>query len=411
MHCPCPVQPPRKSIAKLAVRLIALLAATTLHLAQAATDCINQPADEANSAATFTWTTDPEAQAAPQATYKIAIWGDSLTSARNFLDAALKTSGIDKTTPSSIQAGIKVPGLSLPLKHACASPGWKTAYAYKEKGSTPAFAEGMLSMESSTPGDVIHMDFRHPQAGTRVTQLDIQYDKPAPDSSLLLGVAVDGGEEQLIPLSRTAASVLHVVPEAPMSTIAVRLVSGQIRIHAFRPRYEDTARVVLDTFSVPGAQLRGWNYVDERLVTGMPQYDLILIQYGTNEGAGPAFDAAAYAAGLRATLARLRRFQPRARCIVIGPPDRGVVNAQAGGPMKYAEIHHRIAMAQQRAAAASRCGFWDWQGETGGPGTAVRWTRTDPPLMQPDLTHMTARGYETSGRLFARSFPFKIPQR
>ena len=408
MHSPCPVQRPSKSIAKHATRLIALLAATTLGLAQAAptTDCTNQPADKATSAATFTWTTDPEVQAAPRATYKIAIWGDSLTSARNFIDAALKTAGIEKTTPSSIQAGLKVPGLSLPVKHACATAGWKTAYAYKEKGNAPAFSEGMLSMESTTPGDAIELALRE-----RVTQLDIQYDKSAPDGSLLLAVAVDGGPEQLIPLSRADAGVLRIVPEAPMATVTVRLVSGQITIHGFRPRYEHAERVVLDTFSVPGAQLRGWNYVDERLVTAMPQYDLILIQYGTNEGASPSFDAAVYVAGLRATLARLRSFQPRARCILIGPPDRGVVNAQAGGPMKYAEIHHRIAMAQQRAAAASRCAFWDWQGETGGPGTAVRWTRTDPPLMQPDLTHMTARGYETSGRLFARSFPFKIPHR
>ncbi|MFB9289997.1 GDSL-type esterase/lipase family protein [Pseudoduganella plicata] len=390
-----------------------MLAATTLQLANAApaTECTNLPAQEASDAA-FTWTTGPEAQAAPAAAaYKIAIWGDSLTSARNFIDAALKTGGIGKTTPSFIQAGIKVPGLNLPLKHSCATGGWKTAYAYKEKGGTPGFSEGMLSMESSTPGDVIHMDFRYLQPDSRVTQLDIQYDKPAPDSSLLLGVAVDGGAEQLIPLSRTDAGTLRIMPEVPMATIAMRLVSGQIKVHGFRPRYRNAPNVVLDTFSVPGAQLRGWNYVDARLTQAAPAYDLILIQYGTNEGASPSFNAAAYADSLRASLARLRRFQPHARCILIGPPDRGVVGSGAGGPMKYAEIHHRIALAQQRAAVASRCGFWDWQGETGGPGTAVRWTRTNPPLMQPDLTHMTARGYEVSGRLFARSFPFKIPQR
>jgi len=354
----------------------------------------------------------PEAQATPlPAAYKIAIWGDSLTSARNFIDAALKTGAIEKTTPSFIQAGIKLPGLSLPLKQSCASAGWKTAYAYKEKGATPAFSEGMLSMESSTPGDVIHMDFRSPQPDTRVTQLDIQYDKAAPDGSLLLGVAVDGGAEQLIPLSRTDAGVLRILPEAPMAAITLRLVSGQIKLHGFRPRYQHAAKVVLDTFSVPGAQLRGWTYVDERLTQAAPAYDLILVQYGTNEGASPSFDAAAYAASLRTNLARLRHFQPRARCILIGPPDRGVAAGPGVPPQKFSVIHRQIAVAQRQVGAAFGCGFWDWQGETGGPGTAVRWMRSTPPLMQPDLTHMTARGYELSGRLFGRSFPFKIPQR
>lgn len=370
-------------------------------------DCTNTQAEDTVSTAAFTWTTQPEVQPAPaQPTYKIAIWGDSLTSARNFIDAALKTSGSEKTTPSYIQAGIKVPGLNLPLKHACATAGWKTAYAYKEKGSTPAFSEGMLRMESSTPGDVMQLELRD-----RVTQLDIQYDKSAPDGSLLLGVAVDGGPEQLIPLSRTDAGVLRIMPEAPMSAVALRLVSGQIRIHGFRPRYEHAERVVLDTFSVPGAQLRGWTYVDERLTQAAPAYDLILVQYGTNEGASPSFDAAAYAASLRTNLARLRHFQPRARCILIGPPDRGVTAGPGVPPQKFSVIHRQIAVAQRQVGAAFGCGFWDWQGETGGPGTAVRWMRSTPPLMQPDLTHMTARGYELSGRLFGRSFPFKIPQR
>jgi lysophospholipase L1-like esterase len=407
MHFSCPVQRPRKSIARAAC-LTALLAVATLHFAQAAptTDCTHQQPEEPTSAAAFTWTTEAEAQPAPPANYKIAIWGDSLTSARNFLDAALKTGGIEETAPSYIQAGIKVPGLSLPLKYACATAGWKTAYAYKEKGSTPAYSEGMLSMESATPGDVMQLELRD-----RVTQLGIQYDKSTPDGSLLLGVAVDGGAEQLIPLSRTDTGVLRIMPEAPMASIAIRLVSGQIRIHGFRPRYQEAPKVVLDTFSVPGAQLRGWSYVDERLASNATNYDLILIQYGTNEGASPTFDAVAYAAILRANLARLRHFQPRARCILIGPPDRGVAAGPGVPPQKYSVIHRQIAVAQRQVAGAFGCGFWDWQGETGGPGTAVRWMRSTPPLMQPDLTHMTARGYEVSGRLFARSFPFKIPQR
>lgn len=355
---------------------------------------------------------------APHA-YRIAVWGDSLTSARSFIDAALQAAGIAPTSvmPSFIQAGMDVTGLNLPLKTACAHGGWQTAYAYKKKGDTPAFSEGMVSMTSSGPDDAVFMDFRFPLSGTRVRQLDVLYDKAKPDSSLLLGVAVDGQPEQLIPLSRTDARTLRIAPQTPLATLRIRVVSGQIRLHGFRPQYVVAPAVVLDTLSVPGAPLRGWHYVDPRLLPDSPaaarDYDLILLQYGTNEGASPAFDAATYADYLSAHLTRVRQLHPSARCILIGPTDRGVAGGAGVDPMKYARIHRRIALTQQRIGAAFRCAFWDWQDAIGGPGTAARWAQATPPWMQPDLTHMTAAGYAASGRLFATSplapFGFSTP--
>jgi lysophospholipase L1-like esterase len=399
--------------------LTALLGLASLHVAEAAsrTDCLLQdervPGQSADQAS-FDWDILPELPAAQTpGAYRIGLWGDSLTSAPVFIDAALQASGIDKSVvlPSFIQAGMNVSGLSLPLKLACASSGWKTAYAYKEKGATPAFSQGLLSMESSSPGDFIFMDFRFPLASTRVTQLDVLLEKAESDGSLLLSVSIDGQDDQLIPLSRRTGKVLRITPRAPMSTLRVRVVSGQVKIHGFRPRYQASPKVVLDTLSVPGGLMRGWAYVDQRLAAVIPSardYDLILIQYGTNEGAAPNFNAARYADYLRANLARVRSFHPHARCILIGPPDRGVAAEHAADPLKYSAIHRQIATAQRQISAAYGCGFWDWQGETGGVGTAVRWARAKPPLMQPDLTHMTAQGYASSGQAFARFYSLSV---
>jgi hypothetical protein len=99
---------------------------------------------------------------------------------------------------------------------------------------------------------------------------------------------------------------------------------------------------------------------------------------------------------------------PPARCILIGPPDRGIPGDGIANPLKYAAVHRQIAMAQRQVGAAYGCGFWDWQGAMGGIGAALRWALAKPPLMQPDLTHMTAQGYEASGRAFARTHPFHI---
>ncbi|AXA90605.1 GDSL-type esterase/lipase family protein [Massilia sp. YMA4] len=391
---------------------LALLAAAALRLAHGA-ECRALPPVDAPPGASFTWQSLAPGEAAPApASYRIGVWGDSLTSARNFFDAALQASGIGRTAvlPSFIQAGMGVPGLALPLKASCASPSWHTAYAYRAKAEPPAFAPGLVSMAASSPGATLALDFRFPRADTRVRQLDILYDKAAPEGSLLLAVSVDGQEEQLIPLSRASGGVLRIAPPAPMARLRLRLVSGQIRLHGFLPRYVAAPGVVLDTLSIPGALLRGWQQLDPGLLPAMPAYDLVVLQYGTNEGASPAFYPAGYAAYLRASLARVRQLQPKARCILIGPPDRGVTGTSAADPMKYSVIHRRIAGTQKQVGAEFGCAFWDWQGQTGGPGTALRWARASPPLMQPDLTHMTAQGYEVSGRMFARSHRFTIAQ-
>ena len=395
-----------------ALRIAALLCAAALRVAHAAPapDCAHQlAAAPALDGPGFDWRALPAAPAAVPGPYRIAVWGDSLTSARIFIDAALDAAGIDARTvqPGFIQAGFGVAGIALPVRQACASAGWHSAYAFKDTAATPAFSEGLVSMTSSGPGDAVFLDFRFPRPDARVRALDILFDKTAPGASLLLGISVDGQAERLIPLSGSTARVLHIVPRTPMATVRMRLVSGRMRLHGFRPLFADAARIVLDTMSVPGGLLRAWSQVDPARAAGAPDYDLILLQYGTNEGAAPAFDATRYAGYLRTHLARVRALHPEARCILIGPPDRGMTGP--GDPLKYAAIHRSIATAQRRVGAEFHCGFWDWQGETGGPGTAVRWAQARPPLMQPDLTHMTARGYDASGRLFARFHPFPIP--
>lgn len=361
----------------------------------------------------FTWSVSARAPASQaQAPRKIAVWGDSLTSAPDFIDAALASYGIARSAvlPSFIQAGINVTGLHLPLRAGCASKGWQLAYAHKEKSRATGFSRGLLSMRSDNPGDTIFMDFRAPLASTRVRQLTVLYDKATPDGSLLLGVAVDGDEETLIPLSHESGTALRIVPEQPLSTIRIRLVSGQATIHGVAPLYQDAPAAIVDTLSVPGATLRGWSNADERYFPAVPElapdYDLILVQYGTNEGAASDFDRDKYAAYLRQNLRRLRQFYPRSRCVLIGPPDRGVVGS-IGPPasLKYALVNQQIAQAQKQVGMEYRCGFWNWQAAMGGAGAAARWAAMTPPQMQQDLTHLTARGYDISGRLFARAFP------
>lgn len=360
------------------------------------------------SATSFSWST--QAEAAPASAvprHKIAIWGDSLTSSRDFLDAALEASGIarEQVLPAFIPAGLKTPGLQLPLRDACASPGWQVEYAHKQTGGQSRFAKGLIRMRSDAPGDVMVLDFRYPALTTRVLELTLLYDKPAPDSSLLLGIAVNDGMEKLVRLSSVNASSLHLRPDAPMASVRIRLVSGAITVHGFVPVYATPADVVVDAMSVPGGMMRSWLHADPALfAAGGGQggaYSLILMQYGTNEGADPQFSGEAYRLALQKQLHKVRSLLPRSRCVLIGPPDRGVVgNSGPPSSLKFAAIHQQIALAQRDIGRQFRCEFWDWQAAMGGPGSAAAWARMTPPRMQGDLTHLTAPGYRISGALF-----------
>ncbi|MFL6708919.1 MAG: hypothetical protein ACJ8HI_12005 [Massilia sp.] len=361
------------------------------------------------SATTFSWSAQAGAEqpsVAPR--YKIAVWGDSLTSSRDFVDAALETAGIAKSAvlPAFIQAGIKTPGLQLPLRASCASQGWQVDYAHKKKRKLAGYAKGFVKMRSNTPGDLVYLDFRYPAATTRVRELTIQYEKPKVDSSLLLAVAINDGQEKLVSLSRATGTSLQIRPDRPMATMRLRLVSGAITLHGFAPVYEEAADVVLDTLSIPGGSLRSWGNADPALMPGASienheqPYSLILVQYGTNEGADASFSSDSYRQYLHTHLKSLRGYYPRARCVLIGPPDRGVVGATAPpASLKYAFIHQQIALAQKDIGRQYRCEFWDWQAAMGGPGSAAAWSRMNPPQMQADLTHLSATGYRLSGKL------------
>jgi hypothetical protein len=385
---------------------IVLLAATMMPVhaasigATARCDRFDAVPPGARNTIPFKWTTEaPGPSARAPAPVRIGLWGDSLTSAPDFIDAALAADGVPKSSvlPSFIQAGIKVPGLSLPVRASCASAGWQVGYAHKDK-HREAYSKGFLSMRSETAGDTVYVDFRAPLASTRVQALTVLYEKARPDGSLLLGVTIDGGVEQLISLSRVASTSLHITPGVPMATFRLRVVSGQVTLHGFAPRYQDAAPVVLDTMSVPGGLLRAWSNAADRFfsapASAVPDYNVILVEYGTNEGASLDFDSTTYRGYLRSNLGRLRAFYPHARCILIGPPDRG----------SRASVHQQIAQAQQQIGQEFHCGFWNWQAAMGGPGAAQRWLRMAPAQMQPDLTHLTSTGYRASGRMFGTAF-------
>jgi lysophospholipase L1-like esterase len=257
--------------------------------------------------------------------------------------------------------------------------------------------------------------------------LDILY--AASPTPTTLGITIDQLPEQLVDLKLNERGALKIQAEGGLvSTLKLRLVKGSLSLEGFVPAYAEQARLYFDTLAIPGATARSWKLIDPeyfKALGNQTPYDVVLLQYGTNEGNQRPFDLVTYENNLTASLQNLRRIYPNAVCVLLGPTDRGTLIARskntrprtnnqkdsaqvAGAPtlakelLVYARIHEQISHIQQIVATQQGCSFWDWQQAMGGPGGAYAWLKQSPPLMARDLIHLTVAGYQASARLFSQ---------
>lgn len=356
----------------------------------------------------------------------IAFWGDSHLAANFFGDELVRLSGLprSKVEATFIPATMGRPGVRLPVRKSCQGGGWSYRLAYQDKSVGTSYAQGLSVLSSSTANSYIWVDFRQQAQTPNLRSLDVAY--AAQDgANAVLAVSTDDGAEQIVTLDATGQGTLHIQPDQAMSTIRLRLVEGSLNLEGFVPHYVETKpALLLDTFAIPGATFKGWgsanpDYLKARL--GKTQYDVVVFEYGTNEGNVRVFDGEAYRNDLRDSLTNMRRVLPDSQCILMGPADRGVLvkHARAGKKarqevvpasadlLRFARIHQQIGAIQRSVGGEFGCSFWSWQDAMGGPGSVYKWFYHSPRWMSPDLTHLSIPGYQMTAQLFADSIQFQ----
>jgi lysophospholipase L1-like esterase len=231
----------------------------------------------------------------------------------------------------------------------------------------------------------------------------------------LAAISADDGAERILELSPVGNGVIHIGAEQPISIIKLRLIVGTLVLQGFVPHYVEKPALYLDTLGIPGATVRGWKALNTEYLKRREHsnsYDLLVLEYGTNEGNDRNLDLDRYAADLRASLKNLRQAYPDSLCVLIGPTDRGVLVKRSSGkkhkyapaPSKnllhYAQVHRKLGIIQAAIGKEYSCAFWSWQDAMGGPGGAYLWLRHSPALIARDLTHLSVTGYQLSARKF-----------
>lgn len=385
----------------------------------------------------------PFQQAWPQARagqpLRVAIWGDSHLAAGFFTSELLRLLpwSADQVATRFIGANMNRPGVRMPwLRKGCIGAYWKHEPAYADAGAAAAPGPALVSLSSAREGATLAWDVRSAAGQADKAQLRLLYQQTA--EPVQVAVAVDDGPEQVLTLQGVAGpAALELAADAPMSVVRLRLLSGAWRWQGMQWPVPEQTRLQLDVFGYPGATVAAWQRARPEALSPWWRdlgYDLVMLEFGTNEGNVQPFDAQAYAQTLRASVAAWRAQFPQAACVLIGPGDRGILvrRSQKAKPaarthkgkqlksakarsksapvvpkagtdlLRFTRIHLEIARLQSQVAAEQGCHFWSMLDAMGGAGGAYRWVGQNPPLMARDLIHFTVPGYQRLAQRFAQ---------
>jgi lysophospholipase L1-like esterase len=348
----------------------------------------------------------------------IAVWGDSHISAGPFMPMllqALRAQDVSTGTyflpPTMGRANIRLPT----LRASCVGPGWDTELAYIAQNTLPSGPALINRTAEAGSESYLWLDLRDADGRAVVRQLRIVY-RASADGALDLVVNDGPVIYAALKAGGNQSQTLALKGDAPISTIKLNVSQGRFTLYGFILDYVDPPALTFDIFGIPSSTVRGWANADpgslQQALHGV-NYDGVILQYGTNEGNTLNFDRAQYAALLTEALTRMRQVFPNASCILVGPPDRGVLqqhhrNTSRGRHARadllaFGRIHQQIAAIQSEVGERFGCVAWDWQSLMGGPGGSYGWFYARPSLMNSDLTHLSPAGYQQTGQALARS--------
>lgn len=347
-------------------------------------------------------------------TQRIAIWGDSHLAAGFFTEELARQLKVPADNVSNVllPANMGRAGVRLPIRRACVSPQWKYELGYLGGDGARLPGPGLVNMVTDQAGATLAWDLRGDKRAANYEHVRILYQQT--EAPIVVGVSVDGADEMQVTLGqRPGPAVLELAAEQPLTQVKLRLITGAMRFHGLDLQARRAGPLTMDVFGYPGATVASWKAAQLDYLGawfGARDYQLVMLEFGTNEGAVKPFDGRAYRKMLEASVHNMRTVFPNAACVLIAPGDRGIlvpqslnIRKRAKGKKKaapkidlfvYARIHAEIGRIQRDVAREAGCSAWSMMEAMGGPGQSYAWVHRAPPLMAKDLTHFTVGGYQ-----------------
>lgn len=273
---------------------------------------------------------------------------------------------------------------------------WRTQpgdYARIKRYDDGILGLGGVRFVPREPGSTSTLDLRTPEKNAPYTW-EIAYRLPQG-----AGLQLQIGKHEARQLQGSMG--LEILHEQVQSTgeesIELRATQGEPQLFGVVVEAKKPG-LVLDTVGLNGARVRtflAWEpsaWVPE---VARRKPDLVVLAFGTNESSDTAPEAQRYEDATRQLLERVRQAAPEADCLIITPMDR----AGSIYPPRLDVISEGMAA----AAKQKGCGVWSAMSAMGGPGSMKRWAAETPARGGADGVHLTARGYQTLGKLLAQN--------
>jgi lysophospholipase L1-like esterase len=375
---------------------------------------------------------------------RIGIWGDSHLAAGSFsyeLKRIFLAQGL-KTRTQFIPFTMGRAGVNLPLRRHCMDR-WKSELAYIARNTGIPTGVG-LNVLQGEPEAYLWFDLRNESSEADVNSVELFFHQAPGNGSI--SISVDDGPENKISLDGPQGfGSVTIVGSHSLSVLKIRVAEAPVQLNGMFLNYRQAPAATLDSFGIPGATVRAWQQLDPVYFAEYfkgRKYDLIMLEYGTNEGNASPFDAAGYAKTLEQSLKNLRQVFPQSECLLIAPGDRGILvprsrkvkkpiknkhaEAQRDNDSKkiksrdrvtyeysavdllrFSAVHEKISAIQKEVGSRYSCKVWSMQTAMGGQGSAYAWLLANPALMSKDLTHFTVKGYQRLAQELALSLGWK----
>ncbi len=121
------------------------------------------------------------------------------------------------------------------------------------------------------------------------------------------------------------------------------------------------------------------------------QPDVAIIDFGTNDFLYYDKIRPELESEIKTIIDKMRKVAPDITIILTSTSDLYWKKRNCKSSQAFSDMIHRI-------AHEKKCALYDWYWISGGQGTMLNWTRKG--LAQPDMIHLTVRGYRLKGDLF-----------
>lgn len=306
-----------------------------------------------------------------QGQVRILHFGDSHLAAT---PAQMAYGQVFRGTPGDASTGLGLPWIQpRPGVKSARSKGWSTVTRARGDESL-GLAGGFL--ETLQGGQWARLE-------GRFSRMRLHFLRTADGGSA--EIRVDGNTLGHVGLCGKGLQVFDREIPAAWHQVEIHTRGGRVRL--LGAALEEGPGVVHSPLAFNGAEASWLSRIPEPLFQAQIRAeapDLVILAFGTNEAAAPAFRGEAYRSALEAVLDRFRRAAPQAGLVLVGPPDGRFQRGTPGALDAVVDL-------QRRVAASRGAVFVDQRQAMGGSGAIAEWLRSG--LASQDLVHLSAPGY------------------